>query len=446
MFRKLATTCARAVVQARLGSRAVLPAQRVMMSSCPATPGFLGAPESKYTPELKFIEPREAADTYLVMDYDGQFVKSDYKVEHDDATLVDWYKLMIKINTMDNIFYDAQRQGRISFYMTAFGEEATHVGTASALDKDDVIFAQYREAGVLMYRGFTLKQLAHQCFSTHKDLGKGRQMPVHYGSRELNFQTISSPLGTQLPQAVGAAYALKRDKKPNVAVCYFGEGAASEGDFHAAMNFAVTLKAPVVFICRNNGYAISTPTREQYGGDGIVGRASGYGMKGIRVDGNDVFAVHEATKLARQYALENNAPILVELMSYRAGHHSTSDDSSRYRSVDEIKSWQSKNNPILRLRKYLERRNLWNEELETSTRDAARREVLEALNEAELSKFPPISQLFTDVYEELPHHLRDQREDWKAHLEKYAADYNLSSIYVDESEYVNPAPNTGSKQ
>lgn len=125
--------------------------------------------------------------------------------------MIKMYEVMIRLNTLDNVFYDAQRQGRISFYMTSYGEEGIHVGSAEPLHKDDIIFAQYRECGVLMWRGFTLQNIAHQCFSTAFDLGKGRQMPVHYGSRELNFHTISSPLGTQIPQAAGAAYALKRE-------------------------------------------------------------------------------------------------------------------------------------------------------------------------------------------------------------------------------------------
>jgi 2-oxoisovalerate dehydrogenase E1 component alpha subunit len=157
------------------------------------------------------------------------------------------YKAMITLNTMDVILYEAQRQGRISFYMTSYGEEATHMGTAEALKPQDVIYGQYREAGVLMYRGFTLDQFMNQCYSNDLDLGKGRQMPVHYGSRELNFQTISSPLGTQIPQAAGSAYALKREGKDACVICFFGEGAASEGDFHAALNIAATTESPVIF-------------------------------------------------------------------------------------------------------------------------------------------------------------------------------------------------------
>jgi 2-oxoisovalerate dehydrogenase E1 component alpha subunit len=157
------------------------------------------------------------------------------------------------------IMYEAQRQGRISFYMTSYGEGATHMGSAAALEADDVVFGQYREAGVLLYRGFTLDEFMNQMYSNEQDYGKGRQMPVHYGKKSLNFQTISSPLGTQIPQAAGAAYALKLCGKDAIAIACFGDGAASEGDFHAAVNMASTTDSPVIFFCRNNGYAISTP-------------------------------------------------------------------------------------------------------------------------------------------------------------------------------------------
>ena len=199
-----------------------------------------------------------------------------------------------------------------------------------------------------------MKQLADQCFSNVADRGKGRQMPVHYGSKEHHFQTISSPLGTQLPQAAGAAYALKLEGRKKIACVYFGEGAASEGDFHAGLNFASTLEAPMIFFCRNNGYAISTPSREQFRGDGIASRAYGYDMPCIRVDGNDLAAVYAATKEARRIAVDECRPVIVEAMTYRVGHHSTSDDSTKYRSAEEIN--EARNfDPIQRTFKFLER-------------------------------------------------------------------------------------------
>lgn len=311
-----------------------------------------------------------------------------------------------------------------SFFICS-GEEATHVGSASALTLDDVILAQYREAGVLLHRGFTLQQAADQCFSNEMDLGKGRQMPVHYGCKELNFQTISSPLATQLPQAAGAAYALKLSDKKACAVVYFGEGAASEGDFHAAVNIASTMDAPCIFFCRNNGYAISTPVKDQYRGDGIIARAAGYGVHGIRVDGNDIFAVHEATRVAREFSIANNRPVIIEAMSYRRGHHSTSDDSTRYRSAAEIKHWGDNLDPLHRLRKYLEAEGLWSEEEEQRERDEQRLNVLNALTIAEKRPKPHWKELFNDVYAEpMPAHLQKQMAEQEAHMAKYPEHYH----------------------
>lgn len=276
---------------------------------------------------------------------------------------------------------------------------------------------------MLLWRGFTLQQIADQCFSNKDDLGKGRQMPVHYGSKELNFQTIASPLATQMPQAVGAAYSYKLTGRKNVAVCYFGEGAASEGDCHAAFNFAATLEAPIIFICRNNGYAISTPASDQYRGDGIVSRAAGYGMRAIRVDGNDILAMKLATEKARDIAIENGCPVLIEAMSYRGGHHSTSDDSTRYRSISEIKHWQENFNPLHRFRKYMEDQGWWDGEKEQVMKDSERLAVLAALEAAEGKAKPDAMEMFKDVYYGEEPHLLRQEEYLRSHLEKYGNHY-----------------------
>jgi 2-oxoisovalerate dehydrogenase E1 component alpha subunit len=251
---------------------------------------FPGATTSYFTEEMKFLTGlNESIPTYQVMDNEGKVLDPSQDPNLGQEKSIKIYKDMITLNIMDVILYEAQRQGRISFYMTSYGEESI-IGSAATLDEDDIIFAQYREAGVLLHRGFTLQEFMDQCYSNMDDLGKGRQMPVHYGSKKLNFHTISSPLATQLPQATGAAYGLKRSNRKNCVICYFGEGAASEGDFHAALNMASTLKCPVIFYCRNNGFAISTPVQEQYRGDGIASRGIGYGIHTIRVDGNDVWA------------------------------------------------------------------------------------------------------------------------------------------------------------
>lgn len=290
-----------------------------------------------------------------------------------------------------------------------------------------MIFSQYREQGVLLWRGFSVQEALDQCFSNEADLGKGRQMPVHYGSKKLNFQTISSPLGTQLPQAVGAAYAYKLDNSGSVAVCYFGEGAASEGDFHAALNFSATLEVPIVFFCRNNGYAISTPSSEQYRGDGIASRAVGYGIHAIRVDGNDLLAVRAATAEARRIAQTLSKPVLIEAMTYRAGHHSTSDDSTRYRSASEIKHWQDQYEPLKRFRTYMEERGWWNADKEQAVRDRERKLVLQAMDTAEKRDKPTFDKLFEDVYDEKPKHILKQEQEMFAHIAKYPEHYHNSS-------------------
>jgi 2-oxoisovalerate dehydrogenase E1 component alpha subunit len=410
---------------------------RASLSSAAAVP----SPASGVYPGGKRIAYVTALDTHApsddnlmpifrIMDENGTIRPGAVDPDLDKETTLRVYTTMLRLQTMDNVFFESQRQGRMSFYMTNWGEEAIHMGSALAWRPDDEVFAQYREAGVLMWRGFSLQQFADQCFSNSSDLGKGRQMPVHYGSAALHFQTISSPLATQLPQAAGAAYACKLEGKGRIAVCYFGEGAASEGDFATALNMAATSEAPVIFFCRNNGYAISTPVREQYRGDGIAARGPAYGMHTIRVDGGDVLAVYEASRVAREIASGTDGsgrtkPVLIEAMAYREGHHSTSDDSTRYRGVDEIAEWRTRANPIRRLRAYLEDKGWWNEAAEVAANAEERRAVLAAMSVAEKRAMPPVSELFTDVYgdKELPANLVAQKAALEAHIAKYPSSY-----------------------
>lgn len=367
---------------------------------------------------------------YRVMEEDGS-IRPDADpatADVDKETALRMYKTMVRLQRMDAVLNDAQRQGRISFYMTNSGEEGTHIGTAMALRDDDEVFAQYREAGVLMWRGFTLQNFADQCFSNAADLGKGRQMPVHYGSAKLHFQTISSPLATQIPQAAGAAYACKLEGKGRVVACYFGDGAASEGDFHAALNMAATLQVPCVFVCRNNGFAISTPVAEQYRGDGIAARGVAYGMHVMRVDGNDVLAVRAAMTRARAIAAGEDGsgqtkPVLLEAMTYREGHHSTSDDSTRYRSPDEIKVWREKSNPVARFRRFLEARGWWDAAQDEALAAEERKGVLAAMTAAERKGRPSDDELISDVYDEPPALLKEQYAALKEHTARHPAAY-----------------------
>ncbi|XP_015439708.1 PREDICTED: 2-oxoisovalerate dehydrogenase subunit alpha, mitochondrial, partial [Dufourea novaeangliae] len=349
----------------------------------------------------------------------------EYKI--NEQTMTRMYYKMLTLNIMDKVLYESQRQGRISFYMTNTGEEGLQIGSAAALTLNDVIYAQYREAGVLLWRGYSITDFMNQCYGNYKDTSKGRQMPVHYGSRKLNFVTISSPLTTQLPQAVGTAYALKQSKKKACVVCYFGEGAASEGDAHAAFNFAATLECPILFVCRNNGYAISTSSLEQFKGDGIAARGPAYGIRTIRVDGNDVLAVYNATKAAREFCIETGKPVLIEAMTYRIGHHSTSDDSSAYRSVNEISHWNH-NSPIIRFRNYLESINLWCKQQEQQSNESIKESVLRAFKDAEKELKPCWKELFTDVYRTMPKHIRRQLHSMENHVTEFHEHYPLHSF------------------
>ncbi|KAJ2556936.1 hypothetical protein EV175_001669 [Coemansia sp. RSA 1933] len=388
---------------------------------------FPGALDSEYTHELQFVSSVESIQTYQVMDTNGNVLDPAHEphVSKDEAKAM--YRNMLVLNAMDQILYEAQRQGRISFYMTSFGEEAL-IGSAAALNPKDLVFGQYREAGVLLQRGFTLEQFMNQCFSNERDLGKGRQMPIHYGTKDLSFQTISSPLATQIPQAAGAAYAMRREGNNLCTVCYFGEGAASEGDFHAGLNMAATLGCPVIFYCRNNGYAISTPSIEQYRGDGIASRGIGYGIDTIRVDGNDIWAIYAATKAARKVAVEQNKPVLIEAMTYRVSHHSTSDDSSAYRSKKEVEDWSKRDNPIARMRAWMQNKGWWVKGEDAEITKSAKAKVLEAFAAAEKLKKPAIRHLFEDVYAELSPELEREKAEIEALAKKYPDYYQVNDF------------------
>lgn len=385
-------------------------------------PNFPGA-RTSWTEKLEFLRPDQPAPipVYRVMDRLGNVIVPSEDPKLKPEVLIKMYKDMTLLNVMDKILYESQRQGRISFYMTNYGEEGSHIGSAAALEDNDLVYGQYREAGVLVWRGFSLKQFMSQCYGNIDDVGKGRQMPVHYGSKDLNFVTISSPLSTQMPQAVGAAYALKG--KNRAVICYFGEGAASEGDAHAAFNFAATMECPVLMFCRNNGFAISTPTKDQYRGDGIAARGAGYGMTTVRVDGNDVFAVYNVTKRAREFAVKENKPVLIEALTYRVGHHSTSDDSTAYRPKEEAEHWTKYDSPINKLRMYMESKGLWDDSKNAAWIAEAKKNVMSTFGAAEKRPKPDWSEMFKDVYQKMPKHLIEQMTEMQKHVEAHKDKY-----------------------
>ncbi|BDX06485.1 thiamine pyrophosphate-dependent dehydrogenase E1 component subunit alpha [Planctobacterium marinum] len=365
-----------------------------------------------------------------ILAQDGTVHKEAVEPELDQETALKIYTTMQFTRVLDERMVAAQRQGRISFYLASTGEEAASVASAAALESQDMIMSQYREQGSLAYRGYTTEQFMNQMFSNEKEPNKGRQMPIHYGAKELNFMTISSPLGTQIPQASGYAYGQKMAGEPAVTICYFGEGAASEGDFHAGVNMAAVLNCPVIFFCRNNGYAISTPAEEQFAGDGIASRGIGYGVKTIRVDGNDVLAIYAATQKAREIALAENCPVLIEAMTYRLAAHSTSDDPTGYRSKEEEAKWQERD-PIARMATWLVSKGWLDEEANKKEVEQMRQEVLQELKRVEQVPICKVDELVTDVYAEVPPILQQQLSDLKAHIKKYPEAYPKTAGRID---------------
>jgi 2-oxoisovalerate dehydrogenase E1 component alpha subunit len=382
------------------------------------------------TLSLEFVsENALSVPSFKMLNADGDLYEGAMTPSMDKETALKIYETMRFIRVLDERMLAAQRQGRISFYMQCLGEEAAVTASTAALEDQDMIFAQYREQAALAYRGFPLEQFMHQNFSNEKDLGKGRQMPIHYGSAELNYMTISSPLGTQIPQAAGYAYGQKLDGNGGCTICYFGEGAASEGDFHAGLNMAAVHEAPVLFFARNNGYAISTPASEQFKGDGIACRAVGYGMKAIRVDGVDALAVYEAVKLAREQAVKNNEPVLIESIAYRLAAHSSSDDPTGYRSKDEEENFRQ-NCPVNRFRNYILKQGWLDESEDEAAKEQIRQDVLAALKVAEVVEKPTLEEIVTDVYEHVPLHLQKQLDELKKHVMKYPEAYPATASRV----------------
>ncbi len=324
-----------------------------------------------------------------------------------DADLVRGYEVMLLTRHIDERMVTLQRQGSISFAMSSYGEEGCVVASAAALQLEDWIYPQYREDGALFWRGYTPQQYIHHMFGDSQDSILGRQMPNHFGSRELNIVTVSSPLATKIPHAAGCAYAMKLQKEQTIALCYFGEGTTSKGDFHVGLNFAALRHAPVIFFCRNNQYAISTKTSCQFACSDIASKGEAYGITSVQVDGNDYFAVHEAVSKARQQCLEGTGPVLIEAMTYRLGAHSTSDDPSVYRSEQEVEEWK-KRDPVLRLSRYLKTKGLWDDDKEKTYLAKVKSEVDEAIKVAKATPPPPLSSLVNDVYATVPPSLQEE--------------------------------------
>ena len=326
-------------------------------------------------------------------------------------------RTMLLTRAYDERMFRAQRQGKTSFYMKCTGEEAVATAQAMALHREDMCFPTYRQQALLLARGYPIVEMMCQVFSNSRDALKGRQMPVFYSSREYGFFSISGNLGTQFSQAVGWSMASAYKGDDRIAAAWIGEGSTAEGDFHYALTLASVYRAPVVLNVVNNQWAISSFQGLANGeATTFAARALGYGLPALRVDGNDFLAVYAVTQWAAERARSNLGPTLIEIVTYRAEGHSTSDDPSRYRPKDEAGAWPL-GDPVARLRQHLERLGAWSEADHAALEAEVAAEVKAAGKEAEAAGVlgsgarPSAATMFEDIYKEQPWHLRRQRQE-----------------------------------
>ncbi|MEA3199392.1 MAG: pyruvate dehydrogenase component alpha subunit [Thermoplasmata archaeon] len=334
-----------------------------------------------------------------------------------DAQLVKMYRAMRLTRLLDDRCMILQRQGRLAFFGSSTGEEAAVIGSASALRDDDWIFPALRQGGALLMRGFPLKAYFDHMFGNGGSVELGRSMPMHFSDRRANFVTWSSCMATQLPHAAGMAYGAKLKKTGQVAMGYLGDGASSENDFHTALNFAGVWKAPVVFFCNNNQWAISVPFAHQTASGSVAVKARAYGFPGVRLDGNDILGVHVATAEAVARARRGEGPTLVEAVTYRMQGHSSSDDPTRYRSDAEVAAW-ARRDPVARFARYLQQRGAWDDEKDAALTAELTEAISEAIRQSEATAAPPTDSLVKEVYADVPWHLEREYAELQESLKR----------------------------
>jgi pyruvate dehydrogenase E1 component alpha subunit len=308
-----------------------------------------------------------------------------------DDRIKQFYETMVLSRTFNSRALSLQREGRIGTYPSILGQEASQVGTALAFEKSDWVFPTFRESGVYVALGYPMWML----FIYWRGDERGMDAP-----EDLNIFPVSVPVGTQIPHATGAALAMRLKGDKSAGAVYFGDGGSSRGDFHEALNLAGVFKAPCVFLCQNNQWAISVPRERQTAGATIAERAASYGFEGVQVDGNDVFAVYKATSEALTKARKGGGPTLIECVTYRLDDHTTADDASRYRAKEEVEGWRKKE-PLLRLRAYMDKKGLFTKEYDEKTRTEAEEKVDAAIKEAEAFAPPEAGDILKYTYAEL---------------------------------------------
>jgi pyruvate dehydrogenase E1 component alpha subunit len=343
-------------------------------------------------------------ETISVLDENGEVDKSlEPKIPNEE--LKSWYRWMLMGRRVDERLLKLQRQGRIGTFPQASGHEAIALGTIVAIEKPDWFVPAYRETTGFLYRGWTIETI----LLYWSGLEEGAVPP-----EGMNDLPIAVPVATQLVHAAGIGMANNVKGEKKVVMTYFGDGASSEGDAHEALNFASVFKAPVVFTCLNNQYAISVPLHRQMNCQTVAQRAIGYGIPGVRVDGNDVLAVYVAAKEAVERARKGEGPTLIEGLTYRYTPHTTSDDPKRYRKEEEAQQWAAKE-PLIRFRKYLEKKGILNDKIVAQMEEEIEARIQDAIKNVErMLKEPPYSDplvMFDYLYADMPPHLQEQRDE-----------------------------------
>ncbi|NLE35165.1 MAG: pyruvate dehydrogenase (acetyl-transferring) E1 component subunit alpha [Bacteroidales bacterium] len=342
-----------------------------------------------------------------VIDNHGKVISKELMPKLSDDEMLKLYKDMLFVRTLDHMIVSYQRQGRVYTYPPNYGQEAIGVAAGAVLRHEDWLVPAFRELGAWLAKGATMKDV----FMFNMGFEEGTRFA---GANHMLPSSV--PIASQLLHASGIGYAIKYQKKDEVAMAFVGDGGTSEGDFHEALNFAGVWKVPVIFVVQNNQYAISVPVKMQTASVNIAIKSKAYGIKGIKVDGNDLFAMLTAFRYALEYARKESQAVLIEAVTYRKGAHTTSDDPTKYRTTDEEKEWDKKD-PLRRMKLFLEKKKLWSDDQEKKLVDEYEKEIDRQFIETEETVQYPLEDAIKYTYAEMPQDLRDQQIEHEKFLQ-----------------------------